>query len=194
MVKRLIGTGTTDENGRFTVSYNGKGTGKLQLKAEHEDVQSETYNITDCLYYDHGTLEEHNDIWSVSGATGNLERTSEGTVLTGNWGHFFVKHILDYFLNQPVAVDVDIVNIQQPGHARFQLYDGTNNFIRTFSELGITNNSHLYVRWEDSTIRICVNDELKVTAPVNLNKSRVGFQTYHDLASITFKNFMIYPI
>ena len=194
MVKRLIGTGTTDENGRFTVSYNGKGTGKLQLKAECGDVHSETYNITDCLRYDHGTLENHNDILGVSGTNANLERTSEGTVLTGNWGHFFNNDSPNFIFNQPLAVDVDIVNIQHPYNVRFQLYDGTTNHNKPFGELGITDNSHLLVRWEGSTVRYYVNDELKFTVPVNLNESRVGFQTYHDLASITFKNFMIYPI
>ena len=50
MARRPIGTGTTDSNGRITVSYTGTGAGKLQLVAVNGNLLSETYVLYDSLF------------------------------------------------------------------------------------------------------------------------------------------------
>ena len=42
MARRLIGTGTTDSNGKVSVTYTGTGAGKLQIVEESGSLLSET--------------------------------------------------------------------------------------------------------------------------------------------------------
>ena len=55
MARRLIGTGTTDSNGKVSVTYTGTGAGKLQIVAESGSLLSEIYEIFDCLFKGSGT-------------------------------------------------------------------------------------------------------------------------------------------
>lgn len=50
----VIGTDTTDSSGVASVSYVGKGTGKLNIKCINGTLQSETYGIMDYEWYDTG--------------------------------------------------------------------------------------------------------------------------------------------
>ena len=52
MARRLIGTGTTDSNGKITVSYTGTGAGKLQLVAVNGNLVSETYELYDTIVHE----------------------------------------------------------------------------------------------------------------------------------------------
>ena len=56
MARRPIESGTTDSNGRITVSYTGTGAGKLQLVAVNGNLLSETYVLTDALFISNGDL------------------------------------------------------------------------------------------------------------------------------------------
>lgn len=56
MAKRLIGTGTTDNNGTATIQYTGTGAGKIDIVAEYTDgesiIQSEIYEVLDTIAYE----------------------------------------------------------------------------------------------------------------------------------------------
>ena len=56
MAKRLIGTATTDSNGVASVSYVGEGAGVLNIQAETDDgsLQSEIYEVLDCIFVGEG--------------------------------------------------------------------------------------------------------------------------------------------
>ena len=54
MARRLIGIGITDAQGNVAIPYTGTGAGKLQIVAECGDLTSDTYELSDYLFYDSG--------------------------------------------------------------------------------------------------------------------------------------------
>jgi len=68
---RYIGQGVTNANGVASIKYTGSGKGKMEVVASTDrpiidsSLQSEPYNVWDCLMYDGGTINNHNDsIWA----------------------------------------------------------------------------------------------------------------------------------
>ena len=89
---RLIGSGTTDANGRVSITYTGTGVGKLQIFALSGDLStgaltSNTLDLWDLLFYDSGfeSSESLTAKWTLGSA---VTRSSEdnGTKLTTTSG------------------------------------------------------------------------------------------------------------
>ena len=87
---RLIGSGTTDANGRVSITYTGTGAGKLQIFALRDDLStgaltSDTLDLWDLLFYDSGfeSSESLTTKWTLGS---KVTRTSDdnGTKLTVN--------------------------------------------------------------------------------------------------------------
>lgn len=83
MARRLIGIGITDAQGNVAIPYTGTGAGKLQIVAECGDLTSDTYELSDYLFYDSG-FESTTSLaskWTLGSA---VTRTSDenGTTLT----------------------------------------------------------------------------------------------------------------
>ena len=84
MARRLIGTGTTDSNGRVTIEYTGTGAGRVQVTAETTDgsLSSETYSRYDVLFKDIVTEDDYT-AWTYSQNT-TISRASETTLTQTN--------------------------------------------------------------------------------------------------------------
>ena len=50
MATRLIGSGTTDSQGKININYTGTGAGKLQLIAKQGNLTSDTFILYDALF------------------------------------------------------------------------------------------------------------------------------------------------
>ena len=89
IMARLIGSGTTDANGRVSVSYTGTGAGKLQIIALSGDLStgaltSNTYDLWDLLFYDSG-FEDSTSLaskWTHDSSKLNRSSDDNGTKLT----------------------------------------------------------------------------------------------------------------
>ena len=85
MARRLIGSGTTDVNGRVSITYTGTGVGKLQLVAEYGELSSQVYDLWDLLFYDSG-FEDSTSLtakWTLGSAV-SRSVGDNGTTLTIN--------------------------------------------------------------------------------------------------------------
>lgn len=82
MVKTYIGTAKTDANGVATFTYQATGAGKLNLVAESGNLQSDTYPVTDCMFYDVGTSGTPNPKWWYNNSQATFNSTSTGLTIS----------------------------------------------------------------------------------------------------------------
>ena len=75
----------------------------------------------------------------------------------------------------------------------FQIYDNTNNVTKSFSALSVSNGSHIKILVESNQIRYFVDGTEKTGAKWtgSIGTFRCGIRA---TGTITFKNFMVYPI
>lgn len=95
MAKRLIGTGTTDNNGTATIQYTGTGAGKIDIVAEYTDgesiIQSEIYRMLDAIFYDTGVTGTKNNNWQSLRLTPLTDDEGTSLTATSNYAHYLVK-------------------------------------------------------------------------------------------------------
>ena len=186
MARNLIGTVTTDSNGEATFTYTGGGLGRIGFSAEHGTFQSEPYSVWDVQYYDTGvTGTTMNYKWKNSSTATTV--TDAGTVL--NAETFFLitgSESYEKLWSAPFVVEFDIVN--HSGTARFQMYDGTNQFNQTLSV------GHFKVVAEANKVSIYKDGSSTPLQSLDttFGASRVGFQTLTTAGALTFKNWFFY--
>ena len=199
MALRKISEGVTDSNGRCIIPYTGTGAGLLQLKGQCADgdsiIQTETYSIIDGLFYQEGTSEPPTNTWILGGFTPSYN--NDGTTLTSSTFATCFANLKDtgvnpFDFNSPFAVEIDIVSFDST-NLDFQLYDNTNNAIRSANALGITGNNHLKIVNDGTSVKYYVDGVEKTSLQFNysMGTCRVGLRA---TGTVTFKNFMIYPI
>lgn len=209
MSKILIGRGVTDSNGIATMTedasgnsiqgYTGTGAGEVDFSAgctiDGSSFQSETYELIDSLFYQNGTTEPPTNTWVLNNFT--AEYGSTGTTITSTtFATCFANKprtgVNVYDWDSPVCIEFDVVSVTSTD-ADIQLYDNTNNVTRSFNVLGITGNNHVKIVVESDKIRYFVDDVEKTAQQYNLTMGtfRVGLRA---TGTVTFKNFMIYPI
>ena len=115
MARRLIGTGTTDSNGRVTIEYTGTGAGRVQLTAETTDgsLSSETYEILDAIFLDWAVTGDKNNNWLNYSNRLTVETDDTGTLLTGNAssnGYYFAKGD-DPFIFTDYQCEFDVISV-----------------------------------------------------------------------------------
>ena len=157
--------------------------------------QSETYELTDALFYDLGTSAPAENTWVMSGFTPSY--SDNGTTLTSTeFATCFANkkgtgtNVFDW--DSPVCIEFYIGPLDS-SNADIQVYDNTNNSTRSFNVLGITGNNQVKILVESDKIRYFVDDVEKTASQITVTMGtfRVGLR---GTGTITFKNFMIYPI
>lgn len=185
----LIGVAITNVNGVATVGYTGKGTGDLNIKSITANgiIQSEIFEVLDSLLYDPATTFDTNK-WNNQGVTATYN-SETGTTITTDTDY---RYASKYSLTDGLIIEFDLF-------IPSSIQNNPNLYIRGQStQLG----SSLYQRdvWHKirielgtSTLKIyCDGDNTVDTTLSNPNATfqfRVANQT-----SISFKNFVIYPI
>lgn len=198
---RLIGSGETDANGVASYTYTGQGSGEVDLIASTSNpitgssLVSETYSLYDTIFYDKATEEPPLNTWVINGFTPTY--SENGTTLTStSYATCFANkkntgvNPIDW--DSSVCVDFYITGLDSSDGGT-QIYDNTNNCARTFAQLGVTGNNHVKILVESDKIRYFVDGVEKTSLQWNLSIGtfRVGLR---GTGTITFKDFMIYPI
>ena len=179
MGKRLIGTGTTDENGNVTISYTGTGAGKLQIVAECGSLQSETYEIVDAIYYDPATSDRSSDYYLNTTYTSITFADNKYTLgYSGSTGAYVdIRSLTNALLGKiiTVSVDVELGSVE----TRLQVINGSANVSATDYVTGTT------------TLKL-ENVELPSTSTQLI--FRVTSRNVNNGDSIKFKNLKIYIV
>jgi hypothetical protein len=204
MGKRLIATGTTDSNGQVKITYTGKGAGKLQLTAESGTLQSETYVLTDAIFYDAAVTGKTSTEWGYNSTDIQISTEGDGTTIsnvgtTGRtyWANYpgSSKTTGDEW-NSPLVVEVDMLSASDTGtNVALQLVKGSSAISRNMSQLGVVNGGHIKIVCDGSTAKYYVNDSETPNHSQNWTETDFSIRFYVvNGYDFKYKNFMIYPI
>ena len=196
MVKKLLGTATTDSNGVATLSYIGVGKGKMQVIAQHSDIESSVVEVLDCIFYDEALDNTKASSYTVPSAVTvsydngrKLSKQASGS--TAN----------KYYLSTGLTGDWEAtVEITSDGNARVGVRDSDG-------AISVTNqtftNDTVRIKMQNATLTISKltdGEWSNLTLPTNnadLTKT-LYFTIYMYNTStelnVTFKNLRVYPI
>lgn len=196
----VVGVGVTDSNGVATVSYTGKGTGLLNIKAITTEgiIQSETFIVLDAIFYDQAITGHKNTNWTIPS---NLTESvgDDGTTLTSVASSSSLKRAICCSLTGNWEAQI---TLKSNGNVRIGVQDTT----KEVSQRQATYNdwTTLKVQVQSGTIEFYVleDDEwIGVTASTNnadltdtLNFMIYLYNTSGDDRTVTFKEVKIYPI
>jgi len=221
MIKyRYLGKGYTDENGiahmaedadgQAVSGYTGTGRGLTDVIASTDDkdnikessLQSETYNVLDCVVYDGGTLDNHNDsMWTAQNVTFTPRQAEYTDIVKGTGSSLLVSSDL------PIGSVIEFEMRQIGGTTTnyiLGLRQGTSflgNGTRLY-DLGANVDEWVRVKVElkDDGYAIATNlDDTSKTDRVNSTAytSNPKFAFWLSDTAITdlyFRNFKVYPI
>jgi len=166
-------------------------------------IQSETYSLIDCGFYDDGITSTSNGfIFNTTDIQLNVDGT--GTTVTNSsssagrtyWANKKdTASTVELDWDYPVAIECDILNGSSVVAFQFGRQSDNQVASRTFTQLGLTNGGHLKVTFDGTNVKYFVNSETPLfTVPLSI--SGLSAVRFYCPASSTFKykNFMIYPI
>ena len=199
MARRLIGTGTTDANGKVSISYEGEGAGKLQIVAESGSLLSETYEIIDATFYDKAIEGSKNTNWNNYNNRITVETDNTGTTLTNtnsSNGYCFANGS-DPFVFTDYCCEFDVLAIN--GAVKWYHQDNNSNQdlfrIDNYYSSGTV---HFKLECQDGSLKVYTDGTLRttvtntVTGPFEV-AIRIDANV-SDPRSIKYKEFIIYPI
>ena len=214
---RYLGYGTTDSNGvalldhdangdTISHSYTGTGAGKIDVVASTDhpissgSLQSERYDILDCLYYDKALdgTGNHNDLWYSSGVT--LTRTSTGTTVVGN--NTDNSMLLLYYGNanncipstSDFCIEFDLISENNCG---MFMGDSSNYYAYTLNIPTGSSFVHHKIVYSASDNTLTQYQDGVARTPISTSVTgNFGFRLvdYQKDMDIIFKNFEVYPI
>ena len=197
MARRLIGTGTTDSNGRVTIEYTGTGAGRVQVTAETTDgsLSSETYEILDAIFLDWAVTGDKNDNWINYSNRLTVETDDTGTLLTGyasSNGYYFANGD-NPFIFSDYTCEFDVVEIA--GSSRwYHQNSNTNNENVFVLNTWINSACHVRITVEDGVATLYVDDVQKTTFNLTVESPyELGFRFTNGTSNtLKYKNFLIY--
>ena len=201
MARRLIGTGTTDANGKVSVSYEGKGAGKLQLVAESGSLLSEIYSLYDCMLFDESTTEHHKSIWRPF--AGEISYSENGTTWTSTTSSqqsyaLLVNEGTTTYTTPDIPVNIEFDLVSYNGNCFIDVNSNNGNRTRINFHVGGTGHYRFEI---GSTLRKAYKDGVDVSSTTGLihtptveleDIKQIGFFLTASATDLTFKNFMIY--
>lgn len=200
MAERLIGTGTTNANGVASVTYRGNGRGKMDIIAKSGRIQSGTYEVLDCKFFDTGT--DNVERWAYRNATLTKQSTPNGAVVTNpNSGFGTIYANIGssstwtdlYDFNAPLKIEFKAVAVT--GTGSILLNDGVTPSQILFATYNIADNSDVTITVESNRWKIKVNNtESNWVSHSLANDFGIAIRLNNAQSSITFKDFKIYPI
>ena len=193
MAYRLLGSGTTNSDGKATYTYTGVGAGELDVVASLDNpivsgsVQSEPYPLCDALWTDHDmTTWYNNTSFSID--------TTDGVTVTNSASsnkYLFADTTNGKVYSPNFAVEFTFVSYT--GTVILRLDNGTNKN-KYISALGLAENDKFRMEVLSDQIKYYKNGVELTDHATSYNSadSDVGFIINNG--SIHWRDFRIYPI
>ena len=200
MATRLIGSGTTDSQGKVNINYTGTGAGKLQLIAKNGNLTSATYELIDATFYDPATTNNKNTNWLNYNNRMTIETDTQGTTITNSNasnGYCFANGS-DPFVFTDYCCEFDVLAINDAVKWYHQNNSsGTQDMFRIDSYY-TSGTVHFKLECQGGSLKVYTNGTLQTTVTNTVTGAmevafRLDAQT-SDPRSIKYKNFVIYPI
>jgi len=217
---RYLGYGITNEQGVATLdhdangdpithSYTGTGAGEIDIIASLDDsshisdssLQSVTYDVLDCMFYDNGIDGSLNSEWWTSSLS-QLSVIEDNTGITASTTSSNTYYLSPNKKGTPKSQMSDLVEwndviceftyLTHTGNPQFMLRDGTSQhrmvYFTDFNEGDV-----LKIKYTENTVTAWKND-----APISLIGGSLNGECMMRFnisqGSVKFKDFKIYPI
>ena len=206
MAYRLLGSATTDSNGRATHTYTGVGAGEIDVVASLDNpissgsLQSGTFPVLDCLFRDGGVTGDSNYTAFKNYSSFNPQVFDDGTVITNSSSSnvYYLANTGDssdeYDFIPSYVMEFDIVSATGTlGNQYITLleYQGSPKN-KSLSSLSISDNCHLKVTVTGTQVIYQKDDNTPITETYSTSKTRIGLILNNT--TLKYKNFVIYPI
>ena len=187
MVLRFLGESVTDSNGLAVLSdgYTGTGAGEVDIIAktviDDSTLQSETYEVTDCIYYDDMSTDTNTNYYlNTSNNSISYDSTNKKLVVTAlnsNGMYVDLRSLLNSVKGKTVKIEVDVEPVNCS--VRLQVFPhGTAINLTDLVSTATTLVSEPYDVPSDST-----NAFFRITGNYVSSQS-----------SFSFKNWKVYPV
>ena len=192
----------TNTNGVATFPLISDGKGLKTYYAKVQNVESNQYELWDCIKYDNGTTSNHNDIWTV-GTNGTLTRTDTYSQLkelgTGNVAAKI------FFVPLKTCIEFDFLQVDGTiNELPVRMIQNSTAFANfSLSSVGgVLNEWHHYRLILDgsNTMKIYVDErtnpiERSIMQNADWNADiQYNFWTSDTITELWFKNFKVYSI
>ena len=158
---------------------------------------SENDDFSKVVVFDHATLNDYNDNSFIL-HRGYIERTDDGTILSGKQGDlFFTPSKNEYYYDIPIVLELTVVDLNDSSNMRLQAYSKKQKLNITFDfiDLNIKNNDNVKIAYDGGEFKIFINGELKTNIKSTFTeKFRIGIQTFSENAYIKYKNMKVYKL
>lgn len=186
--------GTTGSSGVATATYTCSGVGEFNVQAISGSIQSEPYEVLDCIFYDEA-INETNTGWYNQGF--EVSSNSEGTLLdrqSSSWGTRYANATSssDTPFDIGTCIEFDIVAVT--GGMRLQIIGGVGSNYDYFLPSDTTH--HVKIVVDSDYITRTVDNGTPTQNPTSTyvsDKFKVVF-AINGVGSVRYKNFKIYPI
>ena len=197
MVRRLIGTGTTDSNGQVVIEYTGTGAGRVQLTAEAGDLISDTYEILDATFLDKGVTGDKNNNWTNYSNRATITTDDTGTTVTGyaSSNAYYICNADNAFTFTDYQCEFDVLEAAAGVRWYHQNEGGTNENIFTLNTY-LTGSCHVKIIVTDGVATLYVDGVQRTTTNLTVDSPyEVAFRFTNGATNqIKYANFIIYPI
>ena len=202
MTRRLIGTGTTDAQGRCVIEYTGTGAGLVNLQAEYSNekdtIQSDVVNVFDAIFYDRGVTGAKNENWTNFNNRLTVQVGDNGTTLTGYEsanGYYFARGDNPFTFTDYTAEFTVVGTIDSSVRWFHQNKDSTNEIVFIFNSgwFGQDENN-VKITVSNGVATLFVNGTQRGTTNLTVNSPyEIAFRFANGTQNtITYKDFKVY--
>lgn len=206
---RHLGYGITNSQGVATLeyapdgtslshSYTGVGAGKVDIVAMSGSLQSETYELLDCLQYDQATTGNKDTHWATPSNCTVSDPTSTGTTVSASTQGSTGRYISSISLTTDFLVELQVLFNGKTSRLGFR--DGISDVIITSQNH--TEEKYYQIKRENGIIQVRTSSDGSTWgnwsgSTSNTNSIRFEFilpVSSSDTWSLTYRNLKIYPI
>lgn len=186
------GSATTNSNGQISVSYTGTAIGQVDVVVSYGSLLQETFVLYDSLFVDDITKTYSQNGWSARNVSVNrgTNDTTLTTSLTSGYGGYYrdISSLNSFCIEFDLNTDKSygsVIDVQSTS-SEFLLGSVT-------SLLHIGEDVHYKLEFKNNNIVISNNKGDTPITVADTNYSYFRIRVRYD-ATITYKNFIIYPL
>ena len=194
MVRRLIGSNTTNSSGVATINYTGTGSGKVRIIAESGNLVSEPYTFYDVKFKDIGTDTDYSN-WNTSSTMDIIRSATETTLQPLDPTAFSSRYVAT---GTATTIEFDYnMNIDAVGFSLRQGTVSSTSFSAQYlGTVGQTDMWHnIKIETNGTKYRAIIDGNEKewkdMTGSQTFNRFYVGINADSGLV-IKYKNFLMY--
>lgn len=193
MVRKVIGSNTTNASGISTITYKPTELGELKIYAQSGDLISEAYPIYSVIFKDMGTSTDYTD-WKTS-STVDIARNTEYTTVSSKDSTVFSNRAVN-LPNGANCIEFDVNTNVNTAFVSLRM-DTTSVTNLSNEYLGITTEldqwHHIRIEWNETQYRAIVDDDIKDYRNLSDTPNRFQFSINANTGlEIKYKNFIMY--